>query len=134
MNRIKHFVMMLAVMLTFGLVATGCASSGRVINEAAVAGAGETLVVVQRESAFVGSGIKVEIYIDGKPALQLPNGATGNVVVPNGQHTIYAKGLRPMGGQPPSDTLVFTANSTEIFFTTGAMGSASASAFLTMEN
>jgi hypothetical protein len=89
---------------------------------------------VQRKSAFLGSAIIVEIYVDDKSVLQLPNGATGKVVVLNGQHTIYAKRLMPAGRQYPSEELAFTADSTEIYFTTGAVGAKSGSAFLTMEN
>jgi hypothetical protein len=110
----------LAVILTVGAGVSGCASSGGIINETLVAGPGETLVVVQRESSFVGSAVKHEVYIDGNMVLELPNGAMGKTVVPNGEHTIYTRIMRPFGATPMSERLSFTADSTELHFTAKA--------------
>jgi hypothetical protein len=116
----KFFGCLMGAVLAAVLVLAGCASSGGAANDNLVAGEGETLVTVQRESSFVGSAIKYEVYIDGNPVLKLSNGATGKAVVPNGEHTIYVKAMRPKfaGGPIISEELDFTADSTERYFRT----------------
>jgi hypothetical protein len=113
-----------ALALTFALFVFGCASSGSAVSSDGtvdsdlVAGEGETLVIVERESSFVGSAIKYEVYIDGNKVLTLSNGATGKVVVPHGEHTIYTRVMRPIGEKPVSEQLSFTAASIDLYFRT----------------
>jgi hypothetical protein len=122
MKKGTGFMGMLALALTFGLLVYGCASSGGSTNNNLVAGSGETLVIVQRESSFIGAAIKYEIHIDEKKALELANGATDQVVVPNGVHAIYAKMMRPIAGKPESVPITFTADSTDLYFTVKPAG------------
>jgi hypothetical protein len=122
MKKVTGFMGMLALALAFGLLVYGCASSGGSTNNNLVAGAGETLVVVQRKSSFIGAAVKHEVYIDGNKVLELSNGASGKVVVPNGEHTIYTRIMRPTADKPMSERLTFTANSTELYFTTKSAG------------
>jgi hypothetical protein len=125
MKRFTGFTGMLVLALTFVLFVSGCASSGGTINDNLVAGEGETLVTVQRESAFAGSAVKIEVYIDGNMVFKLSNGAAGKVVVPNGRHTIYVISKNPFSPDAPSDSLSFTADSIERYFRTKATGSRS---------
>jgi hypothetical protein len=122
MKRVTGFMGMSALVLTFTLFAFGCASSGGAINENLVAGEGETLVTVERESSFVGAAIKYEVFVDGNKVLELSNGESGKVVVPNGEHTIYTRIMRPTADKPMSERLDFTADSTELHFTTKPAG------------
>jgi hypothetical protein len=111
------------IVLVFGLLVFGCASSGSsqstgdVINAALTPGDNETLIVVQRPSAFVGAAVQHFIFVDGEQVLSLPNGSSGRIVVSNGEHTIYSMINTPIKVKPMSERLTFTAGGTELHFT-----------------
>ena len=100
-----------------GLCFAACASTGGGSGDV-TAGEGETLIVVERKAAFVASAVKHLIFIDGQQKLELINGATGTIVVPNGEHTIYTVTARPGNSDPMSQRLTFVADGTELHFTT----------------
>jgi hypothetical protein len=120
MRKLVNGIGLTALVFFLALSFGGCASTGG--GESAggnvVAGDGETLVVVQRKSAFAGAAIKHLVFIDGEQKLALGNGASGKIVVPNGEHTIYTVIDRPGNTDPLSDKLDFTADGTELHFTT----------------
>jgi hypothetical protein len=51
----------------------------------------DTEITIARARSTVYSGFKERIYIDGKEMLVLANGDTGKLIVPDGNHNIYAK-------------------------------------------
>jgi hypothetical protein len=110
---------LVSVMLIIGFAFAGCTSSGGTINDDLTAGAGETLVIVHRESVFVGMAVKQNIYVDGELVLQIANGATVKFVIPNGRHTIYAAPSSGNTDQFKSDIISFNADSTDLYFTVG---------------
>jgi hypothetical protein len=69
MKRIPALVLALAV----------CASAGA-----------DTEISVERAESSINSGFKERVYIDGKEKLSLANGASGKIIVPDGEHTIHA--------------------------------------------
>jgi hypothetical protein len=114
-------VVFFLVFLFLGCASTGggsASSDGKSAN--IVVGNGETLIIVQRPSSFVGAAIKHLVFIDGEQKLALGNGASGKIVVPNGEHTIYSMIDRPIKNKPLSERLSFTANGTELHFTAKA--------------
>ena len=121
MKKIASGIGLAALMFSLALFFAGCASTGgggESAGDNAVAGDGETIVVVQRQAAFAGAAVKHLVFIDGEQKLALGNGASGKIVVPNGEHTIYTAIDRPGNTDPLSDELDFTADGTELHFTT----------------
>jgi hypothetical protein len=51
----------------------------------------DTEITITRANSRINSGFRERIYIDGREALVLANGAAGKLVVPDGNHTIYAE-------------------------------------------
>ena len=78
------------------------------------AGEGESEIVVNRVSNFVGAAVKIKIFINDRELLLLGNGKSGTVVIPNGRHSIYVK-----GGALKSSAILFGATGNRIVFQTG---------------
>jgi predicted nucleic acid-binding protein len=83
------------------------------------AGSNEGEIVIQRPNVFFGSIVKMNIFIDGQIRLTLGNAEEGMVIVPNGNHTIYAE----VNSITKSDNVTVSVNSNRItFMATPQMG------------
>lgn len=51
----------------------------------------DTEITIQRADSKINSGFRERIYLDGREALVLTNGAAGKFTVPDGDHIIYAE-------------------------------------------
>lgn len=99
------------VVLCIGLAGfSGCATNGAsTMNRQA--GANESEIIIRRTDSPINSGFKERIYVDGAQKLVLANGDTGKIIVPNGNHIIYAE-LYTMTSEKTS----FTAASSPLAF------------------
>ncbi|MFP3042896.1 CsgG/HfaB family protein [Treponema primitia] len=52
---------------------------------------GDTELKIERVDSRINSGFRERVYIDGRSKLNLANGASGTVTVPNGPHKMYAE-------------------------------------------
>jgi hypothetical protein len=68
--------------------------------------------VVQRQKTFKGSAIAMRVYIDGEYILSVGNGKTERIIVPNGEHSIWAGSTKI----DSSSSLPFMVYSEEITF------------------
>jgi hypothetical protein len=79
----------------------------------AIAGAeADAQIIIQRAESKINAGFKERVYIDGKQKATLTNGETATLIVPAGQHTIYAE-LYTL----TTDKVSFYASSSVIYFT-----------------
>ncbi|MDR1444629.1 MAG: CsgG/HfaB family protein [Treponema sp.] len=95
---------------------------------------GTVEIIVQRADSKVNQGFRERIYIDGKSQLNLRNGDIGKIVIPQGEHTIYAElytlttqRMQFTAGSSPI-TFVVTPYSTENFVIERSGGQSSAAA------
>ena len=79
------------------------------------AGEGESEIVVNRVSNFVGSAVNIKIFIDDEERMLLGNGKNETVIIPDGRHSIYAK--HPFGMK--SSAIMFVAAGSRIVFQAG---------------
>jgi hypothetical protein len=79
-------------------------------------GENESLIVVNRKDGTHNDGLILSVSIDGKEQLKLKNGESGQVVVPNGSHTISTKFDMKLAR---STEMRFTAESKQITFEIG---------------
>lgn len=100
------YVFLCAALLAFsGCLTTNSASMAR------QAGDNESEILIRRTESPINAGFKERIYVDGVQKLVLTNGDTGKIIVPNGNHTIYAE-LYTMTSEKTS----FTAESNPLAF------------------
>jgi hypothetical protein len=59
-------------------------------NMERTAGEGESEIVVNRLSRFRGSAIGMKIFVNNQERLNLKNGKSGTIIVPDGTYTIRA--------------------------------------------
>ncbi|MCL2064471.1 MAG: hypothetical protein FWG98_08870 [Candidatus Cloacimonetes bacterium] len=79
---------------------------GRTPNE------NESVIIVQRENIIYAMVTKMNIYLNGELRLTLGNGDEGTIIVPNGEHVLYAE----INSATRSELVSFTANSNRITF------------------
>jgi predicted nucleic acid-binding protein len=72
----------------FGFTACVTTSSGSMERHA---GDNESEILIRRSESPINAGFKERIYVDGVQKLVLANGDAGRIIVPNGNHTIYAE-------------------------------------------
>jgi hypothetical protein len=98
----------ITVLCLFG----ACVSPGPTGGDAGrKAGDDESEIVIQRAEMSVNAGFRERIYVDGVQRLVLTNGGQGKIIVPNGEHTIYAE-LYTL----TTDKITFTAGSNSLTF------------------
>lgn len=82
-------------------------------------GPDESIVVIQRKKTAFGRTSSMEIYIDDEYKTSIANGKTARIIVPNGEHLIWAGSTTV----DRSRKLPFTVQSEEItFFATPRIG------------
>lgn len=97
---------------------TGCSSAPPKTDSITLVelGENESLIVIQRASSFIGSGISPKVLIDGQERGKLPNGGELQLVVPNGTHKIQTSS----SFLDKSSVIDFSVNSEKIIFSTKA--------------
>jgi hypothetical protein len=114
----KNFVILPLVFAVMSGLLAGCVSSGgtkAVIDKSIVAGNGGANVKVSYDVPKRPPS-KIDVFVDDFIYLTLSAGKTGQFVVPDGEHSIYAiqTGLLPWWA---TTKLQFTATSNEMHFT-----------------
>jgi hypothetical protein len=105
-------------MLFYVLFFLGCATKPKsndlplIPNSSDIPGSNETLIIVRRASKFFALSSSMNILVDGKLRLKLENNTEGQIIVENGNHTIYAE----IDGMTKSKKIDFAADSKEITF------------------
>jgi hypothetical protein len=94
-----------------GILTVSCATTGAA-GGPDIPGPDESVVVVQRQKTFKGSGVAMRVYIDDEYRLSVGNGKTERIIVPNGEHSIWVGSTKI----DSSSSLPFMVYSEEITF------------------
>ena len=110
----KLFLSPLAVLVIFGLFLIGCASVGQTPPPVPVQpGIGESVVIVQRKSTFIGGGVGMRVWLNGNEiASKIMSGGEMKMVIPDGEHSIQAGNNNVDQG----NLVVFIVDGEEIIF------------------
>ena len=108
------------VVVTFSLFLCSCATMplnygdiGKVARE------NESMIIIQRANVFLGSAVKMNVYLNDQLRLTLGNGDEGMIIVPNGTHTLFAE----INYATKSEIILVNTTSNRInFFATPKMG------------
>jgi hypothetical protein len=108
----KNFKLVLFGLLVLtGIVTVSCATTGAA-TAPAIPGPDESVVVVQRKKTVAGAAIAMRVYIDGEYRLSVGSGKTAQIIVPNGEHSIWVGSTKI----DSSSSLPFRVYSEEITF------------------
>jgi hypothetical protein len=113
----------LSSVAVFSLLAGGCATGDaqNVVFQGA-SGANSGTVYVSRPSQLAGSGLAVDVHVDGKSVGSINNGGCMKVKLPAGRHTIsggstWGAPFSPSGGAQPVEVNVGKGTSASVVIT-----------------
>jgi hypothetical protein len=101
--------------MAISIVLASCASGPKAPSTgdiSAVPGDDQSVLILYRAGKMQMSVIKWKVYVDGELRMELKNGETGRLIVPNGPHTVHA--VWASTPNEVSNKLTINADSTEI--------------------
>jgi hypothetical protein len=105
-------------MLLYILALFGCTTEPKsnnlplIPNSSGIPKSNETVIIVHRANKFFALSSSMNILVDGQLRLKLENNTEGQIIVENGNHTIYAE----INGITKSKKIDFVANSEKTVF------------------